>query len=62
MKKELTEEQKKWMEHLNQFIKESGYGHRGFFVELKTGEYLDVDEYNKWIVEMKENYNKTHNF
>jgi len=62
MKKELTEEQKKWMEYLNQFIKESGYGPRGFFVELKTGEYLDVDGYNKWIVEMKENYNKTHNF
>jgi hypothetical protein len=62
MKKELTEEQKKWMEYLNQFIKESGRGPRGFFVELKTGEYLDIDGYNKWIVEMKENYNKTHNF
>lgn len=56
MKKELTEDQKKWVEYLNQFIKESGRGPRGFFVELKTGEYLELEEYNKWIVEMKENY------
>jgi len=45
-------------EYINQFIKESGYGQKGFFVELKTGEYLDVEGYNKWIVEMKDNYSK----
>jgi len=56
MKEELTEDQKKWMEYLNQFIKESGRGPRGFFVKLKTGEYLELEEYNKWIVEMKDKY------
>jgi hypothetical protein len=44
----LTQEQKKWMEYLNQFIKESGRESRGF---LKK-------QYNKWVVEIKENYNK----
>jgi len=60
-KKELTEDQIKFKEYLYQFIKESGHGPRGFFVELKTGEYLLVDEYNEWITKTKLEYEKSKN-
>jgi hypothetical protein len=65
MRKELTEEEKKFHIWLETFIKESGHSFgSGFFVELYTGEifYNGTDEYKEWYDGKLEEYNKTHNF
>ena len=65
MRKELTEEEKKFHNWLETFIKESGHSFgMGFFVELNTGEifYNGTDEYKEWCDGKLEEYNQTHNF
>jgi hypothetical protein len=65
MRKELTEEEKKFHNWLETFITESGHSFgTGFFVELHTGEifYNGTDEYKEWYDAKLEEYNKAHNF
>ena len=62
MRKKLTDEEKKFHNWLEIFIKKSGHSFgKGFFVELHTGEffYNGMDEYKEWYEGKLEEYNKT---